>query len=1745
MNNLLAESLSSLILHDCDKAFINKDKREVRIFTASFSPEIILEALEVIENGIYKKFIDIAPPIIKISKPLWDEWQNDIREDIKNTIQHKNWIDFEDKLTSFRNYKCPENYSGLVVILIGVDKVLDKGGLADFQTITEAVIWKRKMKHSFQKWVSKLHPYLIDVNESDDECICKFFETLYTYIPKDLGILSKYLSSIPLNDRTSHQLLERLYADLPNWGIPPLIDFQGSEKKRLEVFRKSMKFLNYSDYLNQSTRKKALEAIRKKRDDDNFIIDINKNDEISDKSELLDELYKYIESNNTNSRNKLIHVDFQIIETILKIKNGGTREKRAKKEVKIEGISIDAFLRAIWITIKDLKDNKDFDFTDRQIVYVGISDIIFKHDFGKGEAESIDAQRLIKTCISGLDEYLNKKVSFENGGDFEGLQIKLRLKFPHDGYSLDKSGTAAPSLGFVINISDPNDEVLHKRSFKWVINDIHEERVISNIAKNISDKLKEKLSPVLPAFNVLTFSEMFFSSDVKEANRLLMLGENDLSIINLLDKESVDSCSPQLQSELLKICEDYKNFLDEYINKGFYNVIDQPINDLIAQYVNIGNLLIADYRENDILNLFYKAFLIIPKTTDKFECHLDTAIVTGLHPATLEILQARAEYLCQAFKEILHDFVSGEEGNLTPNKSFERIFALTEIKRPILGLISNRDKKLTTNIQPFGIIHCLGETDRESLTLASQSLLQDDTIDIEQEISDKELFSLDKEGEIYEEVLRRYSTVHKLSHDGLNILAVNINDVNHLIAGINSFLKWIILKRMDNSDDIPPYHFNLRIIATSSNLKSIRRNLESWKNHWDPEKGSSLYENCVVDISYNIVDADNYESAYYNEIKSLPNLINVSFLPHFLTSGISGDNIQESKRYIQDYSSTGFTKFPIVEFPIPAKEGFSNKYRRQSLLSNRRLKAQSLHSKLSAIIKNPSTASDDFLMYAEVDFSPWEKVISALHEISDWVTCIDPYIDRKLVEVHNSDQKEREIVGFSSGLGAYGELNLSTSTERKSITQIIELVSPQLNSMFPGWSEDECLQIARHLIPEAQNLIGFSLIEATKQYKLHDLIAYAIVLKSRAKIGNTFCDAFIPIDSYSHWFDFPNARPDLLRISASLREESIHIEAEIIECKLAHKDPQYVSQAKYQVKQGLRHLIKLFQPNTPELNNLGYDSRYWWAQLHRFISIHSVIRPEKSKQIVSALESLSDGYFKICWKGYLVTFWNDVETDRTDPYIVDEIVIDPSIPYNKLGIYHYSFGQSEIKKMCIKNSVQFDKHLANKICFEFSKDANEENDKNADIDEEQIESKKTDIQSNDTEVNLPTEEYEEKKYEESSEAEVVSIGTEANELMSIPVLIPKRIKLGEAQNGQEVFWEFGHPGLRNRHFLIFGSSGVGKTYAIQTIMLEFAKQHQHSLVIDYTDGFLPSQLNKRFFSHIAPITHAIVNKPLPLNPFQQQETEIEGIGSVIENPYEVAMRVMSVFANVYKFGDQQNSVLMQVIKEGIETYSEAFDLRKLLKLLNEVKGSISTYAASIKNKIIPFVEGNPFSPSNESTWKEIYHSKNMVNILQLTSTSSQFQKIVTELCLWDLWDYAKSFGNVEIPIPVILDEIQNLNHSDSAPLVKLLREGRKFGIAAILATQTLRDLSKNAQDRLFQAGHKLFFAPAETEVQEYAKIIARRTNTQPDSWIQKLLNLKKGECISLGARTTESGEIKEQAISISITPIESRLSDNS
>jgi DNA phosphorothioation-dependent restriction protein DptH len=258
-----------------------------------------------------------------------------------------------------------------------------------------------------------------------------------------------------------------------------------------------------------------------------------------------------------------------------------------------------------------------------------------------------------------------------------------------------------------------------------------------------------------------------------------------------------------------------------------------------------------------------------------------------------------------------------------------------------------------------------------------------------------------------------------------------------------------------------------------------------------------------------------------------------------------------------------------------------------------------------------------------------------------------------------------------------------------------------------------------------------------------------------------------------------------------------------------------------------------------------------------------------------------------------------------------------------------------------------------------------------------------------------------------------------------------------------------------------------------------------------------------------------------------------------ETPFNVAARIASVFTSVYStIGDQQVAELINTVEAGLES-DENYDLDALLQDLNDG----SDVARTLGNKITPFIKMRPFAKNEAGSWKTIFNEHDgRVNILQLAGVSRDIQQLIAEFTLWDLYNYASSHGNKNMALPIVLDEVQTLDHRKDSPLEKFLREGRKFGISLILATQTLSNFDAQQRDRLFQATHKLFFAPADTEIKRFADILKDNyPNSSKDEWTQRLSTLQKGECLSIGPALNSEGKLMNRVVKLKITSLKERV----
>ncbi|MFD0942802.1 helicase HerA domain-containing protein [Savagea faecisuis] len=359
--------------------------------------------------------------------------------------------------------------------------------------------------------------------------------------------------------------------------------------------------------------------------------------------------------------------------------------------------------------------------------------------------------------------------------------------------------------------------------------------------------------------------------------------------------------------------------------------------------------------------------------------------------------------------------------------------------------------------------------------------------------------------------------------------------------------------------------------------------------------------------------------------------------------------------------------------------------------------------------------------------------------------------------------------------------------------------------------------------------------------------------------------------------------------------------------------------------------------------------------------------------------------------------------------------------------------------------------------------------------------------------------------------------------------------IGATNAGMNIYWEFDHKGLSNRHLVIGGRSGQGKTYFIQSLLMDLHDAKQPSLIIDYSASYTQHQLEEQFVQHVGEHLkeRVVYIDKMPINPFKRRMKFVAG-RETPEPANETANRVVEVFASVYRsFGDQQKMTLYRAIRNGIEKYEDHMTLTLLMDELSLLEDSQKSVVTSIQSRLTQLVDMDPFDYTSENNWDDLFTSNGQVNIIQLDGYEQiEIKKVLTEFILWDLWYFMLS-NHEDRPVAVVLDEAQNLSFAQGAPSNLILREGRKFGWSAWFATQTFSQFTTEELAVFENAGTKIYFNPAESEVRSISKRLG-------GDFEEVLRSLKKGQCFVSGQflEGTELGSPKQYVVQV--PPMNSR-----
>jgi hypothetical protein len=324
-------------------------------------------------------------------------------------------------------------------------------------------------------------------------------------------------------------------------------------------------------------------------------------------------------------------------------------------------------------------------------------------------------------------------------------------------------------------------------------------------------------------------------------------------------------------------------------------------------------------------------------------------------------------------------------------------------------------------------------------------------------------------------------------------------------------------------------------------------------------------------------------------------------------------------------------------------------------------------------------------------------------------------------------------------------------------------------------------------------------------------------------------------------------------------------------------------------------------------------------------------------------------------------------------------------------------------------------------------------------------------------------------------------GARGQESQIQPILLGADIETGE-----EVIWNPDPAsGTPNPHVLILGESGTGKTYSISCLTAELAHEGVVSIVFDYGQGFSPKTLPAEFAKAAKPVELHAGRDGVNINPLQIFPCDLHG-------PVNVAQRVADTFGRVYKkIGIQQHAIIRQAVLDVMadagmvqndpETWSAALPaFVEVQSKLNDYAGnsqnSQARFAASAASHVSTLFVFNTFRPGGHRlSWTDMLGAGNRVVIIQLKGLEHSLERAVTEFMLWNLIGFIEAMGPGPLRCFVVLDEAHKLSFDRGSPVEKLLREGRKFGLGLLLASQQPEDFSpvafaNTATKLVFQVG---------------------------------------------------------------------------
>jgi DNA phosphorothioation-dependent restriction protein DptH len=290
------------------------------------------------------------------------------------------------------------------------------------------------------------------------------------------------------------------------------------------------------------------------------------------------------------------------------------------------------------------------------------------------------------------------------------------------------------------------------------------------------------------------------------------------------------------------------------------------------------------------------------------------------------------------------------------------------------------------------------------------------------------------------------------------------------------------------------------------------------------------------------------------------------------------------------------------------------------------------------------------------------------------------------------------------------------------------------------------------------------------------------------------------------------------------------------------------------------------------------------------------------------------------------------------------------------------------------------------------------------------------------------------------------------------------VELGLTVASQEpISWQIGVRG--SPHLFILGIPGQGKSWTIARILDAFSRADLPALVFDFHGQFADPDGP---YARLGNRTILDAAEGLPFSPFEADDSA--GVSNWRTNAFSVA----EIFEYVCGLGDMQRDVVYTALRDCYDELGFGAGSPERLPTVSELANRLESVEAerrvrNVVSRCRPLLEFGLFAEHSGTDLEELLRGGLVLDVhrlgldtLQLAAGAFLLRKVYKDMFLWG--------ESSRLRLAIVLDEAHRLARDVTLP--KLMKEGRKFGIAVIVASQGLADFH---EDVVGNAGSKLVF----------------------------------------------------------------------